>query len=36
MGGLFRLNELGTEPLWLLDPSQAEPKLVFVPARPGA
>jgi hypothetical protein len=34
MGGLFRLNELGTEPLWLLDPAEA--KLVFVPARPGA
>jgi hypothetical protein len=32
MGNSFRLNELGTEPLWLLDAS-AEPKVMFVPAR---
>jgi len=34
MGNAFRLNELGTEPLWLLDAS-ADPKVVFVPARSG-
>jgi hypothetical protein len=34
MGNAFRLNELGTEPLWLLDAS-ADPKVVFVPARLG-
>jgi hypothetical protein len=31
MGSLFRLNELGTEPLWLLDPA-SDRALVFVPA----
>jgi len=31
MGGSYRLNELGTDPLWLLDAS-AEPRIVFVPA----
>ena len=36
MGSMFRMNEAGAGPLWLLDVSQDEPKLVFVPARPGA
>lgn len=31
MGSVFRLNELGTEPLWLLD-TASERGLVFVPA----
>ena len=31
MGSLFRLNELGTEPLWLLD-TASDRGLVFVPA----
>ena len=31
MGSLFRLNELGTEPLWLLD-TASDRALVFVPA----
>jgi len=30
MGSLFRLNELGSDPLWLLDTSV--PRIVFVPA----
>jgi hypothetical protein len=34
MGNAFRLNDLGTEPLWLLD-ATAEPRVVFVPARSG-
>jgi hypothetical protein len=33
MGGLFRLNEMGSEPLWLLDARTSEPRIVFVPAR---
>jgi hypothetical protein len=33
MGNLFRLNELGGGPLWLLDGSAATPRTVFVPAR---
>ncbi|MGA3015546.1 MAG: hypothetical protein ABSF62_00405 [Bryobacteraceae bacterium] len=33
MGGLFRLNELGSAPLWLLDTGTAGPRIVFVPAR---
>jgi hypothetical protein len=41
MGGLFRLNEMGAEPLWLLD-ARADartdartsgPRMIFVPAR---
>jgi WD40 repeat protein len=32
MGNLFRLNEPGVEPLWLLDAEAAEPRTVFVPA----
>ena len=31
MGSVFRLNELGSEPLWLLD-TASERGLVFVPA----
>ena len=31
MGSVFRLNELGTGPIWLLD-AKADPRLVFVPA----
>jgi hypothetical protein len=31
MGSVYRLNELGADPLWLLDIS-ADPKVVFVPA----
>jgi hypothetical protein len=31
MGNLFRLNEPGTEPLWVFDPTAAEPRIVFVP-----
>ena len=34
MGSLFRLNELGTEPLWLLD-TASDRTLVFVPAPTG-
>jgi hypothetical protein len=34
MGSLFRLNELGTEPLWLLD-TASDRALVFVPAPAG-
>ena len=34
MGAMFRLNEAGSGPLWLLDPSGAEPRILFVPARP--
>jgi WD40 repeat protein len=32
MGNLFRLNEPGVDPLWLLDAGAAEPRIVFVPA----
>lgn len=31
-GDRFRLNEFGTEPLWLLDARTSTPTLVFVPA----
>jgi hypothetical protein len=31
MGNLFRLNEPGAAPLWLLDAGAAEPRIVFVP-----
>ena len=34
MGSLFRLNELGTEPLWLLD-TASDHALVFVPVPAG-
>ena len=33
MGSMFRLNDPGDGPVWLVDVSGAEPKLVFVPAR---
>ena len=33
MDGLFRLNEAGAAPLWLLDARSGEPRIVFVPAR---
>ena len=32
MGSLFRLNEFGSAPLWLLDAGAAVPRIVFVPA----
>jgi hypothetical protein len=32
MGSVFRLNELGSDPLWLLDTASSERRLVFVPA----
>jgi hypothetical protein len=32
MGSVFRLNELGTEPIWLLDAGTTGPRIVFVPA----
>jgi len=34
MGSVFRLNELGTGPLWLLDARATDPHLVFVPEMP--
>ncbi|MBZ5617148.1 MAG: WD40 repeat domain-containing protein [Acidobacteriia bacterium] len=34
MGNTFRLNELGSEPLWLLDTAAGQPRIVFVPALP--
>jgi hypothetical protein len=34
MGNLFRLTELGREPVWVLDPSSSAPRIVFVPALP--
>ena len=32
MGNLLRLNELGTDPLWLFDAGADDPRIVFVPA----
>jgi sugar lactone lactonase YvrE len=32
MGNVFRLNDLGVDPLWLLDAGGAEHRIVFVPA----
>jgi DNA-binding beta-propeller fold protein YncE len=32
MGTVFRLNEFSAGPLWLLDATAADPRLVFVPA----
>jgi hypothetical protein len=32
MGGVFRLNEFGAGPLWLLDANTTGPQLIFVPA----
>jgi len=36
MGNVFRVNEAGSGPVWLLDGVNAEPKMVFIPARPTA
>ncbi|MGA3098955.1 MAG: hypothetical protein ABSF25_21065 [Bryobacteraceae bacterium] len=33
MGGLLRLNEAGSGPLWLLDASRGSARMVFVPVR---
>jgi hypothetical protein len=33
MGGMFRLNDAGAGPLWLLDASSGDARIVFVPAR---
>jgi len=33
MGNVFRLNEAGPSPLWLLDANAATPRIVFVPVR---
>jgi len=32
MGSLFRLNEFGSGPLWMLDTGASVPRIVFVPA----
>jgi hypothetical protein len=32
MGNLFRLNDLGADPVWLLDLRASDPRIVFVPA----
>jgi len=32
MGSVYRLNELGRDPLWVLDAEAADPRIVFVPA----
>ena len=32
MGDLFRLNEPGSAPMWLLDAGAGGPRMVFVPA----
>jgi hypothetical protein len=32
MGSVFRLTEPSSDPLWLLDASESEPRIVFVPA----
>jgi hypothetical protein len=32
MGDVFRLTELGGDPLWLLDAPESTPRIVFVPA----
>jgi len=34
VGNLFRLNEFGGDPLWLLDTQQGPARIVFVPAAP--
>lgn len=33
-GNVFRINDSGTEPMWLVDLSTSEPRTVFVPADP--
>ena len=32
MGSVYRLNEPGSGPVWLLDPAAGNPRIVFVPA----
>lgn len=32
MGNVYRLNDFGREPLWLLDADAKDPRIVFVPA----
>lgn len=32
MGNLFRLNDLGADPVWLLDTRSSNPQILFVPA----
>jgi len=32
MGSVFRLNDLGKDPLWLLDTRPSQPQVLFVPA----
>ena len=36
MGDLYRLNEVGSAPLWILDPTSAGPRIVFVPVKTAA
>jgi len=36
MGSVYRLNELGSGPLWLLDAAASDPRIVFVPAAGGS
>lgn len=33
MGNLYRLNEVGSAPLWLLDTTASGPRIVFVPVK---
>jgi DNA-binding beta-propeller fold protein YncE len=33
MGNLYRLNEVGSAPLWLLDTTSSGPRIVFVPVK---
>ena len=33
MGSLYRLNDLGSAPLWLLDTTSSSPRIVFVPVK---
>jgi len=33
MGNVYRLNEAGASPLWLLDPAGSEARIVFVPVK---
>jgi hypothetical protein len=36
MGGVYRLNDLGSGPLWVLDPAPGHQRIVFVPAAGGS
>jgi len=36
MGSVYRLNEPGSGPVWLLDPAAGNPRIVFVPALGGS